>query len=220
MLERYSLSATFFIPAMTAILHPDMVPAIKDHGAHEIGIHGWVHESIVSLPEKEERELTRRAYDFWNERLDEPPCGIRTPSWDFSPATLSIIRELGLLYDSSLMADDRPYELMSDGQPTGVVELPVDWRLDDYMYFQIDHRRGYHPYISPNEVFTIWKEEFDAACEEGTLLMLTMHPQVIGHRSRLPMIARLIEYMREKPVWFATLTDIARYVRKTHGGVS
>ena len=33
------------------------------------------------------------------------------------------------------MADDMPYELMSNGEPTGVVELPVEWLLDDYPYF-------------------------------------------------------------------------------------
>ena len=39
------------------------------------------------------------------------------------------------MYDSSLMADDVPYELLSNGEPTGVVELPVQWILDDYPYF-------------------------------------------------------------------------------------
>ncbi|MFB6453410.1 hypothetical protein [Bradyrhizobium tunisiense] len=53
--------------------------------------------------------------------------GIRTPWWDFSPNTLAIMREMELLYDSSLMADDDPYDLMQDGQPTGIVELPVEW---------------------------------------------------------------------------------------------
>jgi len=36
---------------------------------------------------------------------------MRTASWDFSVNTLDIIREMKLLYDSSLMADDDPYEL-------------------------------------------------------------------------------------------------------------
>ena len=38
---------------------------------------------------------------------------------------------MGFLYDSSLMADDRPYELTANGEATGLVELPVDWILDD-----------------------------------------------------------------------------------------
>jgi peptidoglycan/xylan/chitin deacetylase (PgdA/CDA1 family) len=31
------------------------------------------------------------------------PTGMRTPSWDFSPATMKLAREFGLLYDSNLM---------------------------------------------------------------------------------------------------------------------
>jgi peptidoglycan-N-acetylglucosamine deacetylase len=54
------------------------------------------------------------------------PVGIRTPSWDFTPSTLPIIRELGLTYDSSLMADDEPYEIVQDGEPSGIVEIPVE----------------------------------------------------------------------------------------------
>ena len=44
--------------------------------------------------------------------------GYRAPSWNFSPNTLNIIKGLGFLYDSSLMADDRPYELMQNGAAT------------------------------------------------------------------------------------------------------
>src|SRR6266404_4747046 len=34
------------------------------------------------------------------------PVGLRTPSWDFSPNTLAIEKDMGLVYDSSLMADE------------------------------------------------------------------------------------------------------------------
>ena len=56
-----------------------------------------------------------------------------------SPAgLLRIIREMKLLYDSSLMADDEPYELTADGEPTGIVELPPEWIKDDAVYFNMD----------------------------------------------------------------------------------
>ncbi len=61
-------------------------------------------------------------------------------------------------------------------------------------------------------MFAIWRDEFDAAHEEGTLFILTMHPQVIGHRHRIRMLDRLVAYMKSKPgVWFATHADIAAY---------
>lgn len=46
------------------------------------------------------------------------------------------------------------------------------------------------------------------------MLMLTMHPHVIGHRSRILHLDRFVSYMKSKPgVWFATAEQIARYVR-------
>jgi len=111
-------------------------------------------------------------------RAGKVPTGIRTPSWDFSRSTLKLIRELALVYDSSLMADDRPYELVEDGKPTGIVELPVEWLLDDYPYFGFSRYSSVRPHIKPMDVFEIWVSEFDKAYEEGTLFILTMHPKV------------------------------------------
>jgi len=215
LLDKYKLPATFFVPAVTAILHPDSIKLIVDKKRHEIGIHGWIHERNSLLSEEEERELMKKSYQVLKETTGEPPAGIRTPSWDFSPATLKIIRELGLVYDSSLMADDRPYELLENGQPTGVVELPVEWLLDDYPYFGFDRYSSVRPHSTPEDVLSIWKEEFNQAYEEGTCLILTMHPKYIGHRSRMVMLEKLINYMLSKPgVWFATHRDIALYVKR------
>ena len=105
---------------------------------HEIGIHGWIHERNSILPEVSERDLQMRSADMLEKVSGQRPVGIRTPSWDFSPHTLAITRDMGLLYDSSLMADDDCYELLLDGQPTGVVELPVEWIRDDAVYFNMN----------------------------------------------------------------------------------
>jgi len=46
------------------------------------------------------------------------------------------------------------------------------------------------------------------------MFILTMHPHVIGHRSRVSMLERLIQHMRTLPgVWFATHEEIARFVK-------
>ena len=142
--------------------------------------------------------------------------GLRTPSWDYSKNTLKIAREMGLLYDSSLMADDRPYEMLADGQPAGVVQLPVEWILDDAPYFWNDRSTAVRPTMNPDEVLAIWKAEFDVAYEERTLFILTMHPHIIGHRARVVMLDQLIAHMKSKPgaVWFATHEQIVHYVKK------
>ena len=213
LLERHQVPASFFVPAVTAILHREEIGDIMAPGVHEIGLHGWIHERNSLLSEETERELMRRSYDTLSAIMGRAPVGIRTPSWDFSPSTLKLIRELGLLYDSSLMADDRPYELLEEGVPTGIVELPVEWLLDDYPYFGFSRFGGIRPHINPDDVFEIWAAEFDMAYEEGTMFLLTMHPKYIGHRSRIAMLEDLIRYMKGfEGVWFATHEDIAGYV--------
>jgi len=212
LLEKYSVPATFFIPTVTARLHPETIDAVlKAPQKHEIGVHGWVHERISDLSPEEEWTLTRRAFDFWTERLGHSPAGIRTPSWDFTSETLSIIRELGFSYDSSLMGDDRPYEINASGKPTGLVELPVEWILDDYTYYSYDRPSYAYHRMGDNDVFEVYKAEFDGAYQEGTLFLLTMHPFVSGHRSRIAQLDRLLAYIKSKPgIWFATQQEIAK----------
>ncbi|HTS76672.1 MAG TPA: polysaccharide deacetylase [Bryobacteraceae bacterium] len=211
-LDANNIPATFFIPTVSAQLHPDTIDAIlKARQHHEIGVHGWVHERIADLSPDEERKLTRRAFDFWTERLGHKPSGIRTPSWDFTSETLAIIQQLGFRYDSSLMGDDRPYEVLAEGRPTGLVELPVEWILDDYTYLSYDRPSYSYHRISDQDVYEIFKAEFDGAWQEHTMFMLTMHPFVSGHRSRMAQFEKLVAYIKSKPgVWFATCDQIAQ----------
>lgn len=211
LLAQANIPASFFVPAVVAQLHPGEQKAIVDAG-HEIGIHGWIHEFNSRLEADVERDLQLRASDVLQSVTGVRPVGIRTPSWDFSPHTLSISREMGLLYDSSLMADDEPYELLEDGEPTGIVELPVEWIRDDAPYLAMDRMASLRPYTPPSDILEIFKAEFDGAWRESGLFLLTLHPHIIGHRSRMRILEELIDYMRGfDGVWFATHEQVARY---------
>ena len=139
---------------------------------------------------------------------------MRTASWDFSVNTLDIIREMKLLYDSSLMADDDAYELEDQGVPTGIVELPPEWIRDDAVYYNMLRFSALRPYTPPSGVEEIFKAEFDGAWEEGGMYILTMHPHITGHRSRMPVLERLIAHMKAKGgCWFATHAQIAQWCK-------
>ena len=218
LLDRHGIRASFFYPAVSALLYPDEIRAVADEG-HEIGIHSWIHEANTSLPPGVERDLTFRAADTLEKLSGRRPVGIRTASWDFSVDTMSIIRELGLLYDSSLMADDDPYELVADGEPTGIVELPPEWIRDDAPYFNFVRFSALRPYTAPSAVEEIFRAEFDGAYAEGGLFLLTMHPHVIGHRSRIALLDRLVTYMRSQDgVCFMTHEEVARYCKEQAAG--
>jgi peptidoglycan/xylan/chitin deacetylase (PgdA/CDA1 family) len=213
-LRAAQVPATFFVPAVAALLYPDEQRQVIAEG-HEIGLHGWIHEVNTKVPPEKERELHLRAADTLEKITGVRAVGMRTPSWDFSPVTLQIERELGLLYDSSLMADDDPYELVEDGEPTGMVELPVEWIRDDAVYFNMNRFTAHRPYTPPPAVLDIFKREFDRAYKEGGLFLLTMHPHVTGYRSRIFILEELIRHIQDHDdVWFGTHADIARFVKE------
>ena len=64
----------------------------------------------------------------------------------------------------------------------------------------------------------VFQSEFDVAYDEGGLFILTMHPHITGHRSRVAGLEKLIVHMKSKPgVWFATHEEIAKYVKAASG---
>lgn len=214
LLEKHDIPATFYVPAVSALLHSEEQKQVVAAG-HEIGVHGWIHELNSVLPYEAERDLMLRSADTLEKITGKRPVGLRTPSWDFSPNTLRIEKEMGLLYDSSLMADVDCYELLLDGEPTGIVELPVEWIRDDAVYFMMHRFQSLRPYTPPDAVFDVFRREFDAAWEEGGLFQLTTHPHIIGYRSRIWIIDELMAYAKSKgDVWFATHADVAAYAKE------
>ena len=218
LLDRHGVPATFFVPAVSALLHDGEVARYAGCG-HEVALHGWIHERNTALDPGTERDLMLRAADVLERQAGTRPSGLRTPSWDFSAATLDLVRELGLAYDSSLMADDEPYELLSRGEPTGVVELPVEWIRDDAPYFMMERFASLRPYTPPREVGRIWRDEFDGARAQGGLFQLTLHPHIIGHRSRMVVLAELLEHIAGTgDAWFATHADVVAHVGGAQAG--
>lgn len=213
-LRRYQVQASFYVPAVSAILYPEEQRQIVQEG-HEIGIHGWIHELTSHLSYEVERELMYRSFEVLEKITGVPPVGLRTPSWDFSLSTLAIIKEVGLLYDSSLMADDDCYELLLDGKPSGIIEVPVEWIRDDAVYFMMNRAQSLRPQIAPKDVLDIFIREFDLAYKERGVFQITFHPHVIGYRSRIWILEEIIRHAQShKGVWFATHAEVAKWVKE------
>jgi len=220
LLERTGISATFFVPAMTARQFPTLVAEIAAHG-HEIAGHGDVHEDMARLGPEEEEQAHRRSVEALGDLLGTPPTGYRAPGWQLTPKTIAIIEALGFTYDSSQMATDfTPYRARRDdraddggwkpGPVSSVWEIPVAWELDDFPHFFL-RPPHFVPGRSIADVEEQWYSEFRYAhCNvPNGVFTLTMHPQVIGRGPRLEMLARLIEKMRAASgVRFSRIRDV------------
>jgi peptidoglycan/xylan/chitin deacetylase (PgdA/CDA1 family) len=213
LLGKYGVPASFYVPAVVALIYPDEQRRLIAEG-HEVAMHSWIHELNSVLSYDAERDIMLRSQDTLEKITRVRPVGMRTASWDFSPHTLRIEKEMALLYDSSLMADEDCYELLMDGEPTGVIELPVEWVRDDAVYFLMHRFQGLRPYTPPTDVFDIFRREFDAAYEDGGVFQLTMHPHVSGYRSRIWILEELIRHAQSKPgVWFATHRQVVEWAK-------
>ncbi len=211
-LRRHEVKASFFMPAVCALIDPDEAKRIAGAG-HEVGIHGWMHEDNSLLTAAAERDLALRSRDLLADQLGTAPVGFRSANWDLSPNTIAIVAELGLEYDSSMMADEECYELLLDGAPTGVVEVPVEWLRDDAVYLMFNRQPATRPWATPEDVFAIFRRELDAAWRQRGLFQVVMHPFVIGYRSRIWILERLIEYAKSKGgVWFGSHAEVASWV--------
>ena len=212
-LKERDLAATFFIPGLIASLHPGDIEKIAA-GKHEIALHGWLHERPDLLSREEEVEVLRRSIETLSRHAGIEPRGIRAPSLAVSNNSLALALETGLIYDSSLMAHDEPYELILDGQRSGVIEIPVDWGRDDAAFFVMERFSSLRPEANPQHAVSAWKLEFQKAHQERGLFQITLHPDLIGRRSRwIAFEAMLDDLMATPKVWFATHLQIAEHVR-------
>jgi peptidoglycan/xylan/chitin deacetylase (PgdA/CDA1 family) len=218
LLDEHDISSTFFVSAVAAIVDAQMIPEIVKRKRHEIGLLGWSDENVVALNDAaEESRLLTRAMDHVTKAAGKKPVGARGPSGLLSLHTMPLLKKAGVLYDSTLQARDEPYEVQLEGQPSGIVELPVNAYLNDYRYLT-SARTGPGLLPSPELIFETFRDDFDVAYEEGTMVVLTLHPHVVGMRSRIIYLDQLIRYMKSKPgVWFATAEQIARYVKQQAG---
>jgi peptidoglycan-N-acetylglucosamine deacetylase len=203
-LERSGVRATFFVPGRVAERHPARVEEIVARG-HELAHHGYTHTSPTALsPDEEERELVKGREAL--EVFGAPVRGYRSPSWDFSEATLTLLQRHGFAYSSNLMDDIHPYR----HPDSPIVEVPVHWILDDAAHFWFDPATWTKKISTVEEVRSIWEHEVLGICALGGVAVVTCHPQIIGRPGRIGFLEEFVTLVQSLPnVWVATTGEIA-----------
>jgi peptidoglycan/xylan/chitin deacetylase (PgdA/CDA1 family) len=221
--DKHDVTTTWFVPGHTVESFPDAVEDVwTDRNGHDIQHHGWSHTRPTTYAdEASERADIERGIDAIEALTGRQPVGYRSPSWDFSSNTLSLLQELGFEWDSSQMASefnpyflregwqapvDAPYER---GERTDILEVPVSWQRDDFPAFAFSRQRGY---ANERSIFEMWESQFDwmyRNVEDG-VYVLTMHPQIMGYSHRIRHLEALIEQIGSYPdVEFTTVDDVA-----------
>jgi peptidoglycan-N-acetylglucosamine deacetylase len=215
LLERHQIASTFFVPGHTADRYPEAIRSIVAAG-HEIAHHGYLHESPAALTLEQEIDVIDRGLAALADVAGVRPTGYRAPMWELSWRTPALLAERGFLYDSSLMDADHPYELaITPGAEQSLVEIPIQWALDDWeQYCYLPDISGSGLIESPRKARELWQLEFDGLRRVGGCWVLTNHPFLTGRTSRAAELDDLMRYVLDHDdVWTTNLGSIAEYVR-------
>jgi peptidoglycan/xylan/chitin deacetylase (PgdA/CDA1 family) len=205
-----AIKGSFFIPGAIVDAHPDAVEAILA-GGHEVGLHGYMHERVEQLTSSDLSDVLNRSVGALARIGGVGPFGYRSPSWEMTVDAWSALRASKVAYDSSLMGSDVPYVI------DGLVEVPVEWALDDAVFYRFTPGT-IRPPVPPRQLLETWIEEIEAAKRYGSLVMLTMHPWISGRAGRAVALRSLLERCIEDPqIWLATAGSIAAHHRAHYG---
>ncbi|MDP9694339.1 UNVERIFIED_ORG: peptidoglycan/xylan/chitin deacetylase (PgdA/CDA1 family) [Arthrobacter globiformis] len=222
-LARQEVRGTFFIPGFTAESYPDVVRQIVD-GGHEVAHHGYLHEPMQGIDTATEASYMDRGLEALEKVAGIRPVGYRAPWWELNWHSPALLADRGFLYDSSLLDGDAPYRMsVSSGSPVGagdtrdIVEIPVDWTLDDWeQYAFYPGVTGSGVIESPAKVLEMWTLEAEAHHSQGSCFVLTNHPFISGRPSKAVALERLIERVKGMDgMWVTTLEQIAEHTKAT-----
>jgi peptidoglycan/xylan/chitin deacetylase (PgdA/CDA1 family) len=210
--NRLGLKQSFFVPGWCIEQYPAAVEAMLKQG-HEVGHHGYLHEDPTSHSYEKQVEWFGKAMEAHKRVVGNTPKGYRAPVYNINQGVLDLLVEHKFEYDSSLMGDDIPYLL--NVKNTELVEMPVHWGTDDWPPFAHYDEIGYlMPVKSPSQGLESFWEEFDAQYEAGGFWHCIWHPFLTGRLARWRQVEKWLEKtLAEKNVWFASLGEIASYVR-------
>ena len=212
-LKEQGVRSTFFVPGAVAEQYPDKVAQIVADG-HEIGYHGYRHESEIGYPIEKEIENMDKSEKILEKIYGKKIVGHRGCNNIIQPYTMDLIRSRGYKYSSVMKDRDWAYIYPAKEGEAPLVELPTEHTLDDTTYFyftysQIINKSNY----TSEYVCGIWKDYFDELLrEEDKIFVLKLHPQMIGRASRAVMLGKFIEYMKQKGAWITTCEEVADYV--------
>jgi peptidoglycan/xylan/chitin deacetylase (PgdA/CDA1 family) len=203
--DRAGVSATFWMCGRAVERTPELAGEVVRRG-HEPGCHGWVWRPNADYATPaEERAAILRATDAIEAATGTRPIGYFCRG-SASPATRSLLKELGYVYDSNALDDDFPYRCPQ----TGMLVLPYALDSNDMKFF---HPNGF---VRPDDFAAYVAAALDQLIEEGIrgaprMLSIGFHLRICGRPARFRAVEAILADLARRggDVWVATRREIA-----------
>ncbi len=207
-LDRYGMSATVALDALTAKHCPAVAEEALKRG-YEIAGHGQAVTRVISahMSDAEERAYISDSLATIEAATGRRPVGWHGPEYGESARTPTLLAELGMKYLLDWPNDEQPYTMTT---PTGpITSVPVAVDCDDV--FSHFHRR-----ITMRRWVQCVTDAIDRLAQDGRssgrLLVLNVHPWLMGHPYRVTYFEELLKYVAgRKDVWTATTGAVASW---------
>jgi len=209
--RRFDIKVCLLAVARAAERNPVLTRAYAEAG-HEIVSHHYRWIDYHAMPEDEEREHIRLAFE-----TIEAACGVSPVGWMTGRAsanTRRLLVETGrLLYDRDFLGDELPFWRVVSGTPHLVI--PYSLETNDNLF---DQNRGF---CTGDDFARYMCDAFDTLYAEGAtrpkIMSLALHDRLIGRPGRVTGLVRFFEHVRRHDkVWVATGKEIAEHWRRVH----
>lgn len=227
--EKYSLRATFAVPAIMGEAHPENVREIIKRG-HEVAAHGYRHEDVSGLDMEEEKRRLELTTQILEDLSGKRPLGWyslprqqdRYPGGQLSPNTVDLLIDAGYEYLGNGMADDIPHYWVTDFQTRrNILTLPYYYHFDDQFFLMFPAPGMGSGLENPVTLLQNWKCEFDATYRRGRYFTMVVHPYLIGWGNRLEILESILLHIKGFPyVWNATGSECVRYWKQRYPAIS
>ena len=209
-LERHGIKPTVAMDALTAENYPYLVRHCLGRGCEIIG-HGISASRMITgdIGERDEREYIRTSMEAIEQATGSAPAGWLGPEYGESTRTPQLLAEAGIRYVCDWVNDEQPYPMKT---PAGeLTALPIMLELDDVNALW-DRRVDVERYAQTlKECFETMYADADAT---GRLLVLNLHPWLIGQPFRIGCLDEALGYMmRREGVWAAAGSEIVSWFR-------
>ena len=207
-LAAHGITGTAAVDVWTAENCPALVDELQSKG-WDIAGHGRAVTQVISskMTEDEERKYIRSSLGALESVFGRKPRGWHGPEYGESTRTPTLLAELGVQHVMDWPNDEQPYRMQT--AKGSLLSLPVAVDLDDvFSYWQ---RRI---------AMARWQRAVSEAVdqlladgeESGRMLLLNLHPWMIGQPWRIGFLHDLLTDIRKRTgIWYATAGEIAAW---------